>query len=87
MTTLKEDTKDVGLSVAFDLMLVAFVVCWVMAIILALLGISIWIVFGIFLLGCGIFFALLYFSRKSEEQEQKESEEEPKIPEEQLKEN
>ncbi|NHK31548.1 MAG: hypothetical protein FK730_09365 [Asgard group archaeon] len=69
MTTLKEDVKDVSLAIAFDLMLVAFVVCWVIAIILAFLEISLWVVFGLFLLGCGIFFALIYLSRKSEEKE------------------
>jgi membrane protein implicated in regulation of membrane protease activity len=75
MTTLKEDAKDVSLSVAYDLMLVAFVVCWVIAVILAFLEISLWIVFGLFLLGCGIFFALIYLSRKSEEKEQEKQEE------------
>ena len=69
MSTLKEDAKDVGLSIAFDLMLVAFVVCWTAAILLALFEVSIWVVFGVFLLGCGIFFAMLYFSQKIENKE------------------
>ncbi|NHJ49719.1 MAG: hypothetical protein FK733_18150 [Asgard group archaeon] len=69
MSTLKEDAKDVGLSIAFDLMLVAFVVSWVAAILLALFEVSLWVVFGVFLVGCGIFFAMLYFSQKLESKE------------------
>ncbi len=87
MTTLKEDAKDIGLSVAYDLMLVAFVICWVMAIILAFLEISIWIVFGVFLLGCGIFFALLHFTQKNDEEGPKLSEKETQILDEQLEQN
>jgi hypothetical protein len=74
MSTLKEDAKDVGLSLAFDLMLVAFVVCWIAAVLLAIFEISLWVVFGVFLLGCGIFFAMLYFSQKLEAKEKEADE-------------
>jgi hypothetical protein len=79
MTTLKEDAKEVGISLAFDFMLVAFVISWAAAIFLALIEVSLWVVFGVFLLGCGIFFGMLYLSRKIEEKEkeQEETEEKP----------
>jgi positive regulator of sigma E activity len=69
MTTLKEDAKDVGLSLVFDFMLVAIILCWILAIVLALLEVTLWVVFGVFLLGCGFFFLVMYFSKKSEEKE------------------
>ena len=69
MTTLKEDAKDVGLALVFDFLLVAFILCWVLALLLALLEVTLWVVFGVFLLGCGIFFLVLYFSKKNEEKE------------------
>ncbi|NHJ33525.1 MAG: hypothetical protein FK732_11760 [Asgard group archaeon] len=75
MTTLKEDAKDVGLALGFDLMLVAIIFCWVAAIVLALLEVTLWVVFGVFLLGCGFFFAVIYFSKKSEEKEKEQKEE------------
>lgn len=75
MSTLKEDAKDVGLALVFDLMLVAIIFCWVLAIVLALLEVTLWIVFGIFLLGCGFFYVVIYFAKKSEEEEQKKNEE------------
>lgn len=75
MSTIKEDAKDVGLALVFDLMLVAIILCWVLAIVLALLEVTLWIVFGVFLLGCGFFFVVVYFARKSEEEEQKKKEE------------
>ena len=71
MTSIKEDVKDVSIALAFDLMLVILIVCWVLAIVLALLEVSLWIVFGLFLVGCGLFFALLYFSKREEEKEKK----------------
>ncbi|NHJ85353.1 MAG: hypothetical protein FK734_07810 [Asgard group archaeon] len=71
MTSLKQDAKDIGLALAYDLMLVFLIVLWIIAIVLALLEISMWIVLGLFLVGCGMFFALLYFSKKHEEKEQK----------------
>ncbi|MCG3252350.1 MAG: hypothetical protein KAX09_00760 [Candidatus Heimdallarchaeota archaeon] len=75
MSTIKEDVKDVGIALIFDLMLIAIILCWVLAIVLALLEVTLWIVFGVFLLGCGFFFVVIYFSRKSEEEEQKKEEE------------
>ena len=70
MTSLKQDAKDIGISLAYDLLLVFLIVLWIVAIVLALLEISMWIVIGLFLVGCGLFFALLYFSKKQEEKEQ-----------------
>ena len=75
MSTIKEDVKDVDIALIFDLMLIAIILCWVLAIVLALLEVTLWIVFGVFLLGCGFFFVVIYFSRKSEEEEQKKEEE------------
>lgn len=77
MSTLKEDAKDVGLALVFDLMLVAIILCWILAVVLALLEVTLWIVFGVFLLGCGFFYVVIYFSRKSEEEE-KEKEQKKK---------
>ncbi len=76
MSTLKEDAKDVGLALVFDLMLVAILLCWGLAVVLALLEVTLWIVFGVFLLGCGFFYVVIYFSRKSEEEEKQKKEEE-----------
>ena len=76
MSTLKEDAKDVGLALVFDLMLVAIIFCWALAVVLALLEVTLWIVFGVFLLGCGFFYLVIYFSRKSEEEEKQKKEEE-----------
>jgi predicted membrane protein len=75
MSTLKEDVKDVGLALVFDLMLVFIILFWVLAIVLALLEVTLWVVFGVFLIGCGFFFAVLYFSKKTEEKEKLEKEE------------
>ena len=69
MSTLKEDAKDVGLALAFDFMLVAIIICWVLALVLALLEVTLWVVFGVFLLGCGFFFLVLYLSKRHEEKE------------------
>ncbi len=79
MTSIKEDVKDVSLALAYDLMLVVLIVCWVVAIVLALLEVSLWIVFGAFLLGCGLFFALLYFAKKEEEKEKEAAEVESEV--------
>ncbi|MCK5046455.1 MAG: hypothetical protein KAJ76_02495 [Candidatus Heimdallarchaeota archaeon] len=83
MSTLKEDAKDVGLALVFDLMLIAIILCWVLAVVLALLEVTLWIVFGVFLLGCGFFYVVIYFTRKSKEEE----EEKQKIEEENVKED
>ncbi|MCK5157818.1 MAG: hypothetical protein KAR08_01570 [Candidatus Heimdallarchaeota archaeon] len=85
MSTLKEDAKDVGLALVFDLMLIAIILCWVLAVVLALLEVTLWIVFGVFLLGCGFFYVVIYFTRKSKEEE--EEEEKQKIEEENVKED
>lgn len=69
MTSIKEDVKDVSISLALDLMLVVLIISWILAIVLTILEVSLWIVFGIFLVGCGLFFALLYLFKKEEEKE------------------
>ncbi|HUT80982.1 MAG TPA: hypothetical protein VMZ29_07245 [Candidatus Bathyarchaeia archaeon] len=76
MATLKEDVKDVSISLAYDLMLVALIFSWITAIVLALLEISLWLVFGFFLIGCGLFFAVIYVGQKYKENEEKEVKEE-----------
>ena len=72
MTTLREDTKDIAISIGYDFLLVALLLCWLGAIILALVEVSLWVVFGVFLVGCGIFFAMLYIGSKAESKEKKE---------------
>jgi len=69
MSTLKQDVTDVSLSLVYDFLLVALIFSWMAAILLALIEVSLWIVFGIFLLGCGFLSGILYFNRKSEEEE------------------
>ncbi len=75
MATIKEDVKDVSISLAYDLLIVLFILSWIAAIVLALLEVSLWLVFGFFLIGCGLFFAVIYLGQKYKEKEEGEEEE------------
>ncbi|MBN1329776.1 MAG: hypothetical protein JXA54_09910 [Candidatus Heimdallarchaeota archaeon] len=79
MATLKEDVKDVSISLAYDLLLVALIFSWITAIVLALLEISLWLVFGFFLIGCGLFFSVIYIGQKYKEKEEQEEKDDVSI--------
>ncbi|MCF2144099.1 MAG: hypothetical protein K9W42_10390 [Candidatus Heimdallarchaeota archaeon] len=69
MTTLKEDTKEIAIAIGYDFLIVAFLFSWIAAIILALVEISLWVVFGVFLLGCLFFFSVVVISKNQEQAE------------------
>lgn len=71
LVSWKEEFKQAGLELGFDLLLVALIICWVAAIVTAILEISLWIVFGLFFLGCVFLFSMFTVSRNSEEAEKK----------------
>ncbi|MHA1124830.1 MAG: hypothetical protein ACTSO7_01820 [Candidatus Heimdallarchaeota archaeon] len=68
MVVNKEDLKYLALTLAFDFVLVALVVCWVLAIALVILESAFWLVILFFVLGAGFFFMSIYlFKDESEE--------------------
>ena len=69
-TTLKEDVKDVSLSLVYDFLLVAMIFSWLFAILFVLIEVSLWIVFGFFLLGFGFLTGVMWFNRKYAEDEE-----------------
>ncbi len=71
LVSWKEEFKQAGLELGFDLLLVALIVCWVAAILTAILEVSLWVVFGLFFLGCVFLFSMFTISRNSEEAEKK----------------
>ncbi|MEA2071066.1 MAG: hypothetical protein U9O98_07225 [Asgard group archaeon] len=58
MSSWKEDFKFAAINLAYDYAIVLLTIFWVTAIVLALLEISLWIVFGLFFLGCVTFYAI-----------------------------
>ena len=75
----KEDFKHLGLSLAYDFVLVALVVCWALAIAFAILESAYWLVILFFVLGTG-FFLMTIFLFKEEEAEDAEEDEESEEP-------
>jgi len=71
LVSWKEEFKQAGLELGFDLLLVAVVISWVAAVVTALLEVSLWIVFALFFLGCVFLFAMFTVSRNSEEADKK----------------
>jgi len=69
MTTLREDTKEVAIAIGYDFLIVAFLFSWVIAIVLALVEVSLWVVFGIFLLGCLFFYTAIVISKRQADSE------------------
>jgi membrane protein implicated in regulation of membrane protease activity len=76
MVNWKEDLKKAGIAVVFDFMVIGLIMIWVAAIILALLEISLWVVFGLFLIGCILLFTIRYFFDEKEEPENGEEQKE-----------
>lgn len=79
MVSWKDEFKHAGIELGYDLLLVALVICWVAAVVTAILEITLWIVFGLFLLGCVFLFSMFYVSKKYDENEKEEQSEELKV--------
>ena len=71
LVSWKEEFKQAGIELGFDLLLVALIICWVAAIVTAILEVSLWIALGLFFLGCVFLFSMFTVSRNSEEAEKK----------------
>ena len=71
MVSWKDEFKQAGIELGFDLLLVALIICWVAAIVTAILEVSLWIALGLFFLGCVFLFSMFTVSRNSEEAEKK----------------
>ena len=71
VVTWKEDIKQAGVELGYDLLLVAVIICWIAAVVTAILEVYLWIVFALFFLGCVFLFAMFTVSRNSEEAEAK----------------
>ncbi len=71
MVSWKEEFKQAGIELGYDLLLVALIICWVAAIVTAILEVSLWIALGLFFLGCIFLFSMFTVSRNSEEAEKK----------------
>ena len=78
MVSWKDEFKQAGIELGFDLLLVGLIICWIAAIVLAILEISLWVVFGFFLLGCIFLFSMFYVSSKYGDDEDEEIEEDVK---------
>ena len=72
MVQWKDEFKQAGLELAYDLMLVAVIVFWVIALVLVILEASLWYVFGFFFLGCIFLFSMFYYSNTINEKEKAE---------------
>ncbi|NHJ05611.1 MAG: hypothetical protein EAX90_12365 [Candidatus Heimdallarchaeota archaeon] len=72
MVQWKDEFKQAGLELGYDLMLVAVIISWVAAIILVILEISLWYVFGFFFLGCIFLYSMFYYSKSINEKEKEE---------------
>ncbi len=73
MAVNKEDLKELGLTLAYDFVLVALIVCWVLAIAFVILESAFWLVILFFVLGAGFFFMTVYLFK--DEQDEEDSEE------------
>jgi len=71
LVSWKEEFKQAGIELGYDLLLVALIICWVAAIVTAILEVSLWIALGLFFLGCIFLFSMFTVSRNSEEAEKK----------------
>jgi hypothetical protein len=70
MAVTKEDVKELALTIAYDFVLVALIVCWVLAIAFVILESAFWLVILFFILGAGFFFMSIYlFKDKDKEDE------------------
>ena len=70
MAVNKEDLKDLGLTLAYDFVLVALIVCWVLAIAFVILESAFWLVILFFVLGAGFFFMTVYLFKDDDEEEE-----------------
>ncbi len=71
MVSWKDEFKQAGIELGYDLLLVALIICWIAAIVTAILEVSLWIVFGLFFIGCVFLFSMFTVSRNSDEAEKK----------------
>ena len=78
MVSWKEEFKQAGIELGFDLLLVGLIICWIAAIVVAILEISLWVVFAFFLLGCVFLFSMFYVARKYGDDDDEEEIEEEK---------
>ncbi|MHA1244604.1 MAG: SND2/TMEM208 family protein [Candidatus Heimdallarchaeota archaeon] len=76
MAVNKEDLKELGLTLAYDFVLVALIVCWVLAIAFVILESAFWLVILFFVLGAGFFFMTVYLFKDEQEESEKTSEDE-----------
>lgn len=74
MAVNKEDLKYLALTLAYDFVLVALVICWVLAVALAILEAAFWVVILFFVLGAGFFFMTIYLFKEEEDEENAEDE-------------
>lgn len=72
MVSWKEEFKQAGIELGYDLLLVLLVISWVAAIVTAILEVSLWIVFGLFFLGCIFLYSMFYIAKRVEEKEEME---------------
>lgn len=72
MVQWKDEFKQAGLELGYDLMLVAVIISWIAAIVLVILEISLWYVFGFFFLGCIFLYSMFYYSNSVNEKEKAE---------------
>ena len=70
MATWKDDLKYAGHSLIFYSLLSGVAICWVVAIILTIVEVSLWIVLGFYLLGVVFFFSINYLSKDDEKKEE-----------------
>lgn len=73
----KEDLKHLALTLAYDFVLVALVVCWVLAIALVILESAFWLVILFFALGVGFFLMTVFLFKEETEEEIVHEEKEP----------
>lgn len=64
MVSWKDEFKQAGIELGYDLLLVGLLISWITAITLVILEISLWYVFGFFLLGCIFLFSMIYVYNK-----------------------
>ncbi|MHA1505289.1 MAG: SND2/TMEM208 family protein [Candidatus Heimdallarchaeota archaeon] len=76
MAVNKEDLKELGLTLAYDFILVALIVCWALAIAFVILESAFWLVILFFVLGAGFFFMTVYLFKDEQEESEKTSEDE-----------
>ena len=69
MAVTKEDIKTLALTVAYDFVLVALVVCWAIAIALAILESAYWLPILFFVLGTGFFLMAVFLFKDENEEE------------------